>query len=75
MLLMIHLLGGSFMTAAIVKKADYKSDRWLENQIVELTKNLLHRPENFRGPYVITNSMLTKTKVKNTGQSKSRSAK
>jgi hypothetical protein len=35
-----------------------KRDKWLDRQIVKLTKELLRRPPNNRGPFVVTDEML-----------------
>ena len=73
MLLMIHLLEGSIMSTTSRKKVD--PDRWLEKQINDLTDKLRKQPENNRGPYVISNSMLTETKSHSLGINKLKALK
>jgi hypothetical protein len=47
------------MSLALLKDSTLDRDKWLENQIRQLTSELLKQPANNRGPFVISDDMLS----------------
>jgi hypothetical protein len=69
-LLTIHRQGGRGMSIAVVKDTTIDRDKWLEQQIQKLTKELLKQPKNNRGPFVISDEMLVARRVRSHGENK-----